>query len=179
MISLSPEDASSLSQEQIPAALGLVAQIAVILLTRLMPMSPALAPKNDRLLTAEEVGAILGIPQTRVYELARQHQLPSIRHGGRYVRFTRMDVEDWIAKNRVDGGQYATYSQPRDRARTPTYQKGPRTLPGRIRLTRRGAAELYRSPGARRNRHQGSTGQTDSGRGEGSASNAESREATS
>jgi len=47
------------------------------------PSAPA--PTLDRLLTIPHVAAILGVPKSYAYELARQQRLPAIRFG-KYVR---------------------------------------------------------------------------------------------
>jgi excisionase family DNA binding protein len=59
----------------------------------------------DRLLTAEDVAEMLGVPKTWVYEQARKGLLPTVELG-RYRRFRREAVEQWIEKqerNRVGG----------------------------------------------------------------------------
>lgn len=48
---------------------------------------------RDDVMTASEVGDLLGIPTSTVYRLARNGTLPSARLG-RTVRFLRDDVED-------------------------------------------------------------------------------------
>jgi excisionase family DNA binding protein len=56
-------------------------------------MSP---PSPDRLLTASEVAALLQVTKAWVYEQTRRHRMPHIRLG-RYVRYRRSAVEEWIA----------------------------------------------------------------------------------
>ena len=65
---------------------------------------PATASQRDlgaavagRLLTADEVAAVLGVPRTFVYSLARRGELPTVRIGERYVRFRGHALERWIA----------------------------------------------------------------------------------
>jgi excisionase family DNA binding protein len=50
-----------------------------------------------RLLGAEEVALLLGVPRTFVYALARRGELPTVRIGERYVRFRAPALEAWIA----------------------------------------------------------------------------------
>jgi excisionase family DNA binding protein len=50
---------------------------------------------SHRLLTAEEVAAILRVPKSWVY--SHQNQLPTIRLG-RYVRFRRVDIEELLVQ---------------------------------------------------------------------------------
>ena len=48
-----------------------------------------------RLLTAREVSDAIGISEHRLYELARQSRIPSVRIG-RSVRFDPRRVADWL-----------------------------------------------------------------------------------
>jgi excisionase family DNA binding protein len=50
----------------------------------------------QRLLTAGDVAAILDVPRSLVYALARRGELPAIRVGERYVRFRVEAIERWI-----------------------------------------------------------------------------------
>jgi excisionase family DNA binding protein len=49
-----------------------------------------------RFLTAKEVSMLLQIPLARVYELARQSLIPSVRMG-RQVRFNEEALRAWAA----------------------------------------------------------------------------------
>lgn len=49
-----------------------------------------------RLLSAEDVAELLGVPRTFVYALARRGDLPVVRVGERYVRFRAEALEQWI-----------------------------------------------------------------------------------
>lgn len=51
---------------------------------------------DDRLLTAEQVAAILGVRPKRVYELP----LPQVRVSERTLRWCRSDVMAWIAERK-------------------------------------------------------------------------------
>lgn len=51
------------------------------------------------LFTADEVAAVLGVPRTYVYALARRGELPTVRVGERYVRFRAQALERWIAEH--------------------------------------------------------------------------------
>lgn len=55
---------------------------------------------DTRLLTAEEVAALLQVPTSWVYAQARARRFPHVR-AGRYVRFDRRDVEAWIERQRT------------------------------------------------------------------------------
>ncbi len=50
----------------------------------------------DSLLTAREVGAILGVRPKRVYELG----IPTVRISARTLRWRPCDVVEWIGKRR-------------------------------------------------------------------------------
>jgi len=56
---------------------------------------------EEPLLCADEIGVLLAVPRSSVYEYARRRHepLPSIRIG-RHVRFYRSDVERWLADQR-------------------------------------------------------------------------------
>ena len=49
----------------------------------------------DRLLTAEDVAALLQVPKTWVYAQSRDGDLPTVRLG-RYYRYRRPDVLAWV-----------------------------------------------------------------------------------
>lgn len=51
------------------------------------------------LLTAAEAARLLRVPRSTLYELVRSRGLPHVRIGDRALRFTRADLEDWIAQN--------------------------------------------------------------------------------
>jgi excisionase family DNA binding protein len=57
------------------------------------PITQGPAP---RLLSAEDVAELLGVPRTFVYALARRGDLPVVRVGERYVRFRAEALERWI-----------------------------------------------------------------------------------
>ncbi len=50
-----------------------------------------------RLLTAKEVAPILQVKTARVYELARERAIPSVRIGERQLRFDEAALRNWIA----------------------------------------------------------------------------------
>lgn len=50
---------------------------------------------RDDVMTAREVGALLHLPGSSVYELARRGALPGHRVG-RAWRFIRPEIEDWL-----------------------------------------------------------------------------------
>jgi excisionase family DNA binding protein len=52
------------------------------------------------LLSADEAGALLGIPRSSVYEYAKRGDLPHVRVG-KHVKFIRHDLERALAQRRV------------------------------------------------------------------------------
>ena len=50
-----------------------------------------------RLLTAKQTAEILQVALPRVYELARERAIPSVRVGDRQVRFDESALRDWVA----------------------------------------------------------------------------------
>ena len=56
---------------------------------------------SEPLLTAEQVAGLLGVPRSSIYEYARRlhDPLPSIGIG-RHRRFSRADLESWLATQR-------------------------------------------------------------------------------
>jgi excisionase family DNA binding protein len=55
----------------------------------------ATSPEMNRLLDAEEVSELLGIPAVLIRRMARNGELPSIRIGRR-LRFDQSVLRDWI-----------------------------------------------------------------------------------
>ena len=54
------------------------------------------SPVVGRLLTADDVAEMLGVPRTFVYALSRRGGLPTVRIGERYVRYRAQAIEEWI-----------------------------------------------------------------------------------
>jgi excisionase family DNA binding protein len=48
------------------------------------------------LLTAEQVGEMLGVPRSWVWEQSRKGTIPTVRLG-RYRRYRREALEEWVA----------------------------------------------------------------------------------
>lgn len=51
---------------------------------------------SDRLLTADEVAALLHVTKGWVYDQTRQRRMPHVRLG-RYVRYRRSAIDGWVA----------------------------------------------------------------------------------
>ena len=56
-----------------------------------------------KLVTADDVAAMLGVPSSWLYAQARRNAIPHVRLG-RYVRFDPSDVERWIAEQKTTNG---------------------------------------------------------------------------
>jgi excisionase family DNA binding protein len=56
----------------------------------------------SRLLDADQVAEMLGVPKSWVYEQSRKGLIPTVELG-RYRRFRREAIEEWIAE-RENGG---------------------------------------------------------------------------
>lgn len=52
---------------------------------------------ETRLLTADEVAALLGVPKTWVYAETRAGRIPHVTLG-RYRRYRREAIDEWIAQ---------------------------------------------------------------------------------
>jgi excisionase family DNA binding protein len=57
---------------------------------------------GDRLLTADEVSAMLSVPTRWVRDASRNGRLPTIKLG-RYRRYRRQAVLDWLAQQETGG----------------------------------------------------------------------------
>jgi len=75
--------------QDLPALLAELEHLKAELWGRLMAMSQAPPPAEDApLLDVDEASAVLNIPKSYVYDLARQGKIPSIKVG-KYLRFQR------------------------------------------------------------------------------------------
>ena len=57
----------------------------------------------DRLLTEAEAAELLTVPKSWVGEAARQGRLPCVMLG-RYRRFVRSELLEWVEEQKVGGG---------------------------------------------------------------------------
>lgn len=55
--------------------------------------------QSEPLLTTDEAARLLRVPRSTLYELVRSRGLPHVRIGERGLRFTRSDLDEWIAEN--------------------------------------------------------------------------------
>jgi excisionase family DNA binding protein len=62
----------------------------------------------DRLLNADEVASMLGVPVTWVREHSRNGHLPSVPLG-RYVRYDQADVLAWVDAQKRGGAAWGRY----------------------------------------------------------------------
>jgi len=75
------------------------------------------ARAEDRLLDAADVAALLNVPVRWVREASRDGRLPCVRLG-RYVRYDRADVAEWV-EARKSGGRPAASRKHHPTVRTP------------------------------------------------------------
>lgn len=54
-------------------------------------------PDPDRLLTVEEAAEFLQVSAYMVRQWARERKIPAARIGGRYWRFRRSALTEWVA----------------------------------------------------------------------------------
>ncbi len=83
--------------EGMPALLGELERIKVLLWIRLNNRTDDDSVDDGRLLTAKQAAEYLKVPRAYVYELARRGELPSVRLGERYVRFTARALSELAA----------------------------------------------------------------------------------
>jgi excisionase family DNA binding protein len=91
-----PELARSLSRKELAAAYQhaarLEADLRALLLTAPTETS---GEAMSKLLTLPAAAAQLGVPKSKLYELARRGELPVVKLG-KYVRVRTADLEKWI-----------------------------------------------------------------------------------
>ena len=61
---------------------------------------------NGALLTAEQVGKLLGVPTSWVYEQSRQGRIPTVTLG-RYRRYRAEAIDEWLEELERNGGSVA------------------------------------------------------------------------
>lgn len=108
---------------------------------------------DERLLTLPEVAAVLAVPKSEAYALARRGVLPTVRVGSKYVRMRRADLEAWLRTRRdghLDTRLSQGYSRNRgdDRRSVPPAPAKTRPHPGRARRADGRALERHRPVGA-------------------------------
>ena len=59
-----------------------------------MAVAPDLTAAPRRLLSVDEVAAVLGVPRAFVYALSRRGELPTVRIGERYVRYRAHAIDE-------------------------------------------------------------------------------------
>jgi hypothetical protein len=69
----------------------------------------AAVPDSEPLLDVREAAALLRVPISWLYGESRKGEkgaVPAIRIG-RYLRYRKVDLQEWILHQRVGGGQHA------------------------------------------------------------------------
>src|SRR5690348_12013493 len=87
---LTPEEAARLLPGVAAAIWALTVRAATVLTER-----PTSCAEPDRLLTMPEVSTITGIPESKVRELGRRGELPTVRIG-KYVRVRQADLTQYV-----------------------------------------------------------------------------------
>ena len=97
---------AEIAEEDVPRVMTAVSALLAAVAARKMRLPSASScpdPRlgEERLLTADEVAALFGVPRSYIYELARRagpDALPSVAFG-KYVRFRAADVLTWRARH--------------------------------------------------------------------------------
>jgi hypothetical protein len=99
-----PESVDSLPESALPGFLAQLAALQICVASRMQLAQPAgpRAEPDPHLLDAEAVGRILSVPPEYALEMGRRGALPRVLVG-KYVRFRRQDVDDWIKRHRDSG----------------------------------------------------------------------------
>ena len=84
-------------RDQIPAALGALAEADAQLRLRLGESPAPSATRDDRLLTVEDVATRLSVTEDYTYRHA--DQWPFTRRVGRHLRFSARALNEWLAKS--------------------------------------------------------------------------------
>lgn len=144
--------AESVPVAAIPRFIGELRRLEAELFARLVqPVATTIPADGEQLLDARAVADLMSLPETYVRGLGRQRALPTVSIG-KYVRFRRADVLDYIAKHRdpLDGVMIRNVSSASHDGRRGT--PSPRTArrnTGAARRDARRRAEQCRALGAR------------------------------
>ena len=60
---------------------------------------------QDELLTIDEVAQILKVCERHVFRLTRAGELPIVKHGRKFTRILRSDLDAYIARYRTKTGK--------------------------------------------------------------------------
>jgi predicted DNA-binding transcriptional regulator AlpA len=67
---------------------------------------------DDRLLHIDEVVGIVGLGTTRIRELTMARQFPQPIRFGRAIRYSALEVQDWIRQRKAERDAGLTTSKP-------------------------------------------------------------------
>ena len=56
----------------------------------------------DKLLTVQEIAALLGVAESTIYQWTHQGFIPHVKIG-RFVRFRQRQIEKWVEEKSVQG----------------------------------------------------------------------------
>ena len=109
-----PELARSLSRKELAAAYQHAARLEADLRALLMtaPAETSSGEAVNKLLTVPAAAAQLGVPKSKLYELARRGDLPVVKLG-KYVRVRTADLEKWIDARSLPVVTHSRYDRER------------------------------------------------------------------
>lgn len=118
-VAANPARLADASVEELAALAGEAAALHARILARIVtPVAVSIPTEQEGqrksvaepkpLVTVAEVAVTLGVDRMRVYELARTHQIPSVRLG-RSIRFAPQRIEEWIAAGGTNGDGNASF----------------------------------------------------------------------
>jgi excisionase family DNA binding protein len=66
----------------------------------------------EKLLTADQAAAVLGVPQSKIYRLTSQGELRFVRFGGKHMRFLPVELEAYRSHALQAGGMQLRLPKP-------------------------------------------------------------------
>jgi excisionase family DNA binding protein len=139
--------------QDLPALLAELERLRADLWARLMAASQTPPRADDApLLDVDEASAVLNIPKSYVYDLARQGKIPSVKVG-KYLRFRRHELRAML-----DTPVSTVYSPVNGRRSAEAATDATEAHPASARGKGRRALEHRGPVGARRGAHQGVNG---------------------
>lgn len=59
---------------------------------------------EDRLLTVQEIANYLSVPKSFIYGKTRTGEIPTVRVGRKYCRFSLLAVKEWLKGQQQEAG---------------------------------------------------------------------------
>ena len=57
--------------------------------------------KKNKFLSYLETSKLLGVPLGTLYSLVHAKKIPHYRYGRRFVRFSQLEILDWVADHKI------------------------------------------------------------------------------